>query len=187
MRRHEGDWRIYSKNKEINFALIDGPRSKGAQVKVKATSAGGNGCQSATRIELSRVPPRVASLSPPTSNGRCRNWRLTCPKTIKSFSATPSNCAPFAPESLALFVTTLREPPSAQRGALSTSSPVAKRTAIGCGDYPPPDAQRRLRTRLLLRPGVPHVYCGAEIIDVDERATISRTAHRPQGRRGSPL
>lgn len=126
-------------NKEINFALIDGPRSKGAQVKVKAASAGGNGCRSATRIELRRVPPRVASLSPPTSNGRCRNWRLTCPKTIKNFSATPSNGAPFAPESLALFVTTLREPPSAQRGALSTSSPVAKRTAIGYGDYPLPE------------------------------------------------
>lgn len=126
-------------NKAINLALIHGARSKGAQVKVKATSAGGNGCQSATRIELRRIPPRGASLSPPTTNGRCRNWRLTCPKTIKNFRATPSNGAPFAPESLALFVTTLREPPSAQRGALSTSSPVAKQTAIGYGDYPPPE------------------------------------------------
>lgn len=35
--------------KEINFALIHGARSEGAQVKVKATGASGNGYRSATR------------------------------------------------------------------------------------------------------------------------------------------
>lgn len=139
--------------------LSSGARSQEAQLKVKATSAGGNEYRSATRIKLRRAPPRVANLSPPTRNGRCRNWRRTCPKNIKNFSATPSSGAPFAPESLALFVTTLREPPSAQRGALSTSSPVAKRTAIGYGDYPPPErspaahtAPEPRRTRLYSGP-----------------------------------
>lgn len=170
-------------NKAINFALIHGARSEGGAAKVKATSASGIPKRDAG---LSCVPPRVASLSPPTRNGRGRNWRPTCPKTIKNFSATPSSGALFAPESLALFVTTRHEPPSAQRGALSTSSPVAKRTAIGCGDYPPPERSPAAEDAPL-RPGVPHVCCGAEIIDVDQRTTISRTAHRPQGRRGSPL
>lgn len=141
MRRQGGDWRIYSKKSDRFCAYPRCPIGRGAgQGHIDEC---GRKCirkrRGVSYVTPGRSPSRVASLTPPTRNGRGRNWRRTCPKTIKNFSAAPSNGAPFAPESLALFVTTLREPPSAQRGALSTSSPVAKRTAIGCGDYPPPE------------------------------------------------
>jgi hypothetical protein len=78
------------------------------------------------------------------------NWRRTCPNEI-STRTTPPSVAPFAPEGLASFATTLLEPRFVQKSASTSSTAGGKPTAIGCGDFARPDDLVRNDHGLVLR------------------------------------
>jgi hypothetical protein len=69
-------------------------------------------------------------------------WSRKCVTTLNSTSTARQSVAPFATGSLASSVTIPGEPPSAQRGAWITSSPVAMVTIDGYGDFAQPDPDR---------------------------------------------
>jgi hypothetical protein len=65
--------------------------------------------------------------------------RRKCPTTQLTTGTTRWNVAPFATESSASSATIPVESPSVQNGALLTSTPAARATADGYGDFEPPD------------------------------------------------
>jgi len=72
--------------------------------------------------------------------------RRTCPVTmINTASTAELRAAPFARESSASFATIAAVPPYVPGNASSTSRAAARTTAIGCGDFAPPEHGEHLR------------------------------------------